>query len=749
MNRKITYFVNFFLVIIIFSGNQIISQQKENEKKSPLLKVNGEPSYSKFNINKISTWFKNDGESDMSQNGNSGFIYPKGSWRTAVFQSGLLWGGKVDAQVRVGGSVYRQGTVPGRVIKNATGKWEAVNPNDPDVRIYRVRPDYAYANLLNEVNDGDGKDQKEVRERYKTDWMEWPAAQGAPFDDINKNGLYDPLIDIPGIPGADQTLWFVCNDFDSKATEYFYGSPPMGIEEQVTVWGYNTPGPLGNMLFRKYILINKNLEEKPFTDMYVSMWADPDVGDVGDDYVGCDSTLGLGFGYNGYYNDAVYGENVPAVGFDFVQGPIADGSPSDTAVFKNRLVIGKKNLGMTAFYFMVGGNPVYTDPTQGNYKSGTLAFYNIFQGKYPYMDKPYIDPITNLPTKFLLSGNPIDKTGWVDGLLHRPGDRRLEITSGPFNIAYGDTQEVIVAEIVAGGTKGINNLQAITLLKEYDLAAQFLFDNSFDILAAPPKPEINIATTESEITLSWGENPTAIMRTESYSKYGFNFEGYNVYQIPYPGFSISDAIRIATFDIKNDVTAIINKEFDESANEYIDKVVAFGTDSGINRSITITKDAFNSNLPLHYGQKYYFAVTAYAYNEKPPYGSHIYENQLDVIEVIPQTPFAKVDISRINVFPNPYYGANPQELNKYQRFVTFSHLPAEATIRIFNMAGQLVAHIEKSDLQSQFVRWDLNNDAGYMVASGLYIAYIQMPELGETKILKLAIIHELPILDRF
>jgi hypothetical protein len=34
-------------------------------------------------------------------------------------------------------------------------------------------------------------------------------------------------------------------------------------------------------------------------------------------------------------------------------------------------------------------------------------------------------------------------------------------------------------------------------------------------------------------------------------------------------------------------------------------------------------------------------------------------------------------------------------------------------------------------------------------ASGLYIAYIEMPDIGATKILKIAIIQEEQILDRF
>jgi hypothetical protein len=110
---------------------------------------------------------------------------------------------------------------------------------------------------------------------------------------------------------------------------------------------------------------------------------------------------------------------------------------------------------------------------------------------------------------------------------------------------------------------------------------------------------------------------------------------------------------------------------------------------------------------------------------------------------------AKEDIAMINVFPNPYYGVNSEEINKYNRFVTFSHLPDKATIRIFNLAGVLVQTIVKDDASTQYQRWDLANQSGLPVASGLYIAYIDMPDLGETKILKVAIIQEQQILDRF
>ncbi|MCU7498027.1 MAG: hypothetical protein HF309_02075, partial [Ignavibacteria bacterium] len=109
---------------------------------------------------------------------------------------------------------------------------------------------------------------------------------------------------------------------------------------------------------------------------------------------------------------------------------------------------------------------------------------------------------------------------------------------------------------------------------------------------------------------------------------------------------------------------------------------------------------------------------------------------------------AAQDVQNINVFPNPYYGVNPQELNKYQRFVTFSHLPKDAIIRIYNIAGTLIKTITRASATSQYERWDLANESGLPVASGIYLAYIEMPGLG-SKILKVAVIQEQQVLDRF
>ena len=104
-------------------------------------------------------------------------------------------------------------------------------------------------------------------------------------------------------------------------------------------------------------------------------------------------------------------------------------------------------------------------------------------------------------------------------------------------------------------------------------------------------------------------------------------------------------------------------------------------------------------------------------------------------------------VDNITVFPNPYYCINSAETSRFNKWVTFTNMPAQATVRIFNLAGQLCVTLQKND-QSTFFRWNLLNEVNYPVASGMYIAYIEVPGVG-TKVLKMAIIQEQELLDLY
>jgi len=105
------------------------------------------------------------------------------------------------------------------------------------------------------------------------------------------------------------------------------------------------------------------------------------------------------------------------------------------------------------------------------------------------------------------------------------------------------------------------------------------------------------------------------------------------------------------------------------------------------------------------------------------------------------------DPDRISVWPNPYYGYNPEERDALDRRVMFSHLPTEgpSTIRIFALDGTLVRTIKHNDAGSQHTYWDMKNNFELPVASGMYIAHVETNR-GD-KILKLAVIQPEQRLD--
>ncbi|HVN49450.1 MAG TPA: hypothetical protein VMU30_11610 [Bacteroidota bacterium] len=316
--------------------------------------------------------------------------------------------------------------------------------------------------------------------------------------DKNGDGVYDPMKDIPGVPQADQTMWYVANDLDATKVLTLSGSTPIGLEMQKTIWAYNRVGALGNTIFARTKLINKSGVE--LDSMYVAQWVDPDLGYPSDDYVGCDTTLSLGYCYNGEATDgnfATYNLTPSAVGCDFIQGPMVKTNNSiDTAVFNFQYRMGYKNLPMTAFNFFISGNATYTDPVSAVY-SGTGQWYNLLQGLVGNSGAPYTNPITHQTTKFVLSGDPVAGTGWIDGSIAGPGDRRLAMCSGPLTMAAGDTQEVVVAFIASRGTDYLNS---ITALKNDVKSEQQVFHSLFANIS--PQISSQVSTNGSNAVIS-------------------------------------------------------------------------------------------------------------------------------------------------------------------------------------------------------------------------------------------------------
>jgi len=515
------YTFSIFLIFLTFSSFSLAQKSYQGHKD---LKF-GTPIRAYLNLNSISTVFKNTGISDIDESEqSSGFKFPKETGKTAVYESGLLWGVKIpgDPQVRVGGSTYPEGLQGGKIISPGI----AEDPNSLHVRIYRVRPDVypggPPVDLSWEAQD-EGKTEQQVRAQYELDWNEWRVQDGAPFVDIDSNGVYDPVIDIPGIKDAAQTIWFVANDLDTTKTQNLYGTNPIGIEYQATIWEYTGSGVSNNFFFRRYKLINKS--NTVFDNMYVSMWSDPDIGQSGNDFAGCDTMLSLGFGYNASASDPIYEPlPPPAVGFKLIRGPFIPGElgqdrnkngvddAKDQGITEDNLEVnGYINLPMTAFYYFAQGDPNLGDPPMGT-SAGANQFYNFMQGKYGMTGTYFLNPVTGLPTTYSLSGDPVTQSGWVDGIIVPQGDRKLGLSTGPFQMVPGDQQTIVIAEIAAGAVPGINHLQAISLLKYYSTLVQDFYDSNFPVFV--PNITDNILIKEFQLSQNYPNpfNPTTSLQ---------------------------------------------------------------------------------------------------------------------------------------------------------------------------------------------------------------------------------------------
>ena len=84
----------------------------------------------------------------------------------------------------------------------------------------------------------------------------------------------------------------------------------------------------------------------------------------------------------------------------------------------------------------------------------------------------------------------------------------------------------------------------------------------------------------------------------------------------------------------------------------------------------------------------------------------------------------------INVVPNPYYGYSSYENSQLDNRIKITNLPKISLIRIFTVSGTLIRTIKKSDDLTS-VDWDLKNDHGIPVASGLYVIHVDAEGLGE------------------
>ncbi|MEP0546310.1 MAG: T9SS type A sorting domain-containing protein [Rhodothermales bacterium] len=591
-----------------------------------------------------------------------GYLVPQSSGRSPVFATGIWIGGQVDGEIRVAGATYADfefwpgplnddGTLPNpsdcgefdRIYKVSRADILAFEGGQPAAADLAAWPAELGApviaapgnnfdddgdGLVDEGtdgvdNDGDGfADERDEQERVVAS-----IRQGAGLPIYNLAGG-----DRPEIVG-DQGLWWIMNDLGNTHTNTL--TPPIGVEVQVLAFSFARADALNDVTFYRYTVIKKS--PGTLSETYFSIFSDPDLGDPADDYVGADTTLSLGFVYNADNADdgglnGGYGATPPALGYDFFQGPIVDadgdGEVDDT-------------LGVTRFsYFSnVGGTPT-SDPNNGE------EIYNYMQAQWrdgvPMTEGGDGYQTTGPLTNFAFPGDPVTEQFWSEvnidgtGADTAPGDRRFLVTTGPFELEQGDTQTIVFGMVFAQGS---NNLDSITQLRLADDIAQTAYDIDFELAAAPPPPPrcnprstnaqllpgsgncLEAIETDGRAALVWGyptNSPNYLGRYETFDRLlsgigasdsTYNFEAFKIYRYPTSSFATDQRELLATYDVINDVTTVIDTAFSAEIGQFVAFLALDADNTGIEYSFDLTP------LGLTNYTDYYFGITALAYSE--------------------------------------------------------------------------------------------------------------------------------------
>ena len=575
---------------------------------------------------------------------------------SAVYATGIWVGGKVDGEILTAGATYSDFEFwPGPLASNG----RPVNPNN-----------CAEYDRIWKVSIEDIRDFEQTGNAAR-DLRDWPALLGAPvlagfdngFDDDGDgivdegtNGIDDDLDgqideaderetvniqrrldnglspydlaagDRPDIV-LDQSLWWIMNDVGNVHSNT--GSNPLGIEVQVQVFAVNESGPLGNTTFYRYKVINKS--GRDITDSYLTVFSDPDLGAAGDDFVGSNVDLSLGYVYNADNFDEGggfgpgYGFGVPAVGYDFFQGPILD--RDIPGVGDN---VAPDTLGLTGFnYFINGGPAALTDP--GNAEE----MYNIMSG-LSTTGEPITDAGIGVgaggnPTSYAFSGNPLTGQGWTEiSAGNTPGDRRFTVTTGPFVLGDGDVQDIVFGIIWSRviDTRDSPNEPAIRSVAKLfidDLIAQQAYDDNFDIKRAPPAPPLcernasnpalqlnsgscfEATANNGEIVLTWGYPEESSNFNGSYSRSGVRFEGFNVYQYSTSSFAANERRLIASYDKDNNLEIFTDDVQDPDLLILLPEVQLVTDNTGLQYYHVVQGEIIDN-------RDYFFGVSAFGYD---------------------------------------------------------------------------------------------------------------------------------------
>jgi hypothetical protein len=402
------------------------------------------------------------------------YLVPKAAGRSPVYAAGLWVGGRVGGQLRVAGGTYGGPPTSGMDFTFWPGPLgpdaRPANPTDCSAydRIYTVsRPDVLRYNETSRATD---------------DLRDWPYTLGAPVLDGDGDPSNYNLAggDQPAIRG-DQMTWSLTNDVGNVHPAQ--NTPPLGIELRTEAIAFAL-GRLDQTTVYRYTITNRT--SATIDSVYAGLFADPDIGDGVDDYVGTDTTRGMAFMYNADNQDGTgdgttYGVAPPAVGFQVLEGPVGLPNGRDDDRDGTADEPGER-LGLTAssYFRNAAGGVAISSPNDG------VELYRYLRGRWA--DGSVRREFGNgyrqtqgAGTPFAYAGDPVTGRAWSEvnpgtGSPNAPGGRQMMVSTGPFRLEPGQS-EIVTFAIPYG--RGTTNLASITALRRAALAVTSAFEAGY------------------------------------------------------------------------------------------------------------------------------------------------------------------------------------------------------------------------------------------------------------------------------
>jgi hypothetical protein len=427
--------------------------------------------YYDLDINQVRCGMYNDDMFHWDQIGTAKYEVPKGSGKNSVFSSALWFGGLDPSDnLHMAAQTYRQ---------SGTDFWpgplDTISATIDSATIAQYNSIWKVSrDTINEfILQYDAGNVTTGSYPVPAVIMSWPAHGSgnysrnlAPFIDNNGDGIYDPMDgDYPDIKG-DQMLWWVMNDNAKQHGET--EGVPFGLEIHASAYAHSCQNiPDSNQAvnyttFYSFDLINRSDTE--YHDVYLGLYADFDLGNYLDDYVGCDVEHDFAFAYNGDNIDeglAGYGANPPMMSVAVLDGPLAE--PGDTIDNNHNGIVDEAGEHCMMNHFVYynndnngcSGNPHSAEDYYEYLRSISLCGNHITYGGNGYGGGI---GATTIPTDYFFSGTPFD-TGWTEiAAGNMPSDRRSLISSGPFNLRKGETRSVTYAYVFTRDETGPNGL---------------------------------------------------------------------------------------------------------------------------------------------------------------------------------------------------------------------------------------------------------------------------------------------------